>query len=116
MNTQLKFLGVMDKSYNFELKQAKQVYGVFGVILRIFQVCLWTNHCFLPAVSLARPWSPELLSSLMPNARRLGWEWRLLFSMGQFYLLATKVEAFLMLVGFLLLVTTTTAGLLSVLR
>ena len=71
-NTELKFLESISETYNFELKQAKQVYGAFGVILRMFQVSLWANHYFLPAVALARPWSPELVSSLMPNAAECG--------------------------------------------
>ena len=48
-NTELKFLESISETYNFELKQAKQVYGALGVILRIFQVSLWSNHFFLPA-------------------------------------------------------------------
>ena len=97
------------------LKEAKDLYGVFGLILELFQACCWINPCFLVAIAIVRPWSPELVSSLMPNARELGWIWRVLFAIGQSYLLMTIVEGFLMLFGFLVLVVLTTSGLLSIL-
>ena len=116
VNTQVKFLRHVCKAYKMGPEEAKELYGMFGLILEIFQTCCWVNPCFLVAIAVVRPWSPELMSSLMPNAGQLDWEWRMLFAVGQSYLLMTIVEGFLMLVGFYVLLILTTTGLLTILR
>ena len=115
-NTHIKFLRAVSRAYKMNVEQVKKLYGPFGAILGIYQACFWTNQCFLVVIALARPWSPDLLSSLMPNARGLGWQWRIPFGILHAYLLATIAQTFLMLLGFEILVILTTNGLLSILR
>ena len=112
---QIKLLWAVSKAYEMSLDQVKQLCGPFGAILGIFQGCLWINQCFLVVIALARPWSPDLPSSLMPNARELGWEWRISFAILHSYILAVITQSFLMLLGIEILVILTTTGLLSIL-
>ena len=114
-NTQIKFLRWVSRAYGMNLEQTKKLYGPFGAILGIYQACLWTNQLFLVAIALARPWSRDLPSSLMPNARDLGWGWRIPFGILHSYMLAITAQSFLMLLGFEILVILTTTGLLSIL-
>ena len=115
-NNQTKFLRWVNKAYGMNLDQVKKLCGPFGAILGIYQACLVTNQCFLVVIALARPWSPDLPSSLMLNARELSWIWRIPFGILQSYILAITAQSFLMLLGFEILVIMTTIGLLSILR
>ena len=115
-NTHIRFLQVTCNSYKFNLDEIKKLYGPFGTILGIFQTCIWMNQCFLVTIALARPWSPELVSSLMPNASQLAWGWRITFGILHAYLLATIAESFIMLFGFLAFLVLTSSGLLITLR
>ena len=115
-NSQTQFLRWVSHAYEMSLEQVKKLYGPFGWILGIFQACLWSNQCFLLVIAVARPWSPDLLSSLMPNAIELGFEWRIPFAVLHSYILATISQGFLMLLGFEILLILTTTGLLSILR
>ena len=112
-NNQTKFRRWVSHAYEMSLEQIKRLYGPFGWILGIFQACLWSNQYFLLVIAVARPWSPDLLSSLMPNTRELAFEWRLPFAVLHSYILATFAQGFLMLLRFEILLILATTGLFS---
>ena len=81
--------------------------------MRMSQTMIWINMTILTIYSFLRPTSPELFSSVLPNADNLGYLTRAGFTLLQAYILVCGLETWLMMYHALIIFLFTSIDLLS---
>ena len=96
-------------------QRIKRLSRKLSVVYLLFIGSSWTNTSFLSLNGVLRPWSPELISSLIPNVHRAHWIIRALCGTLHIYILLIDVEAWVMLFCYLLLMFLTAKDVLMLL-
>ena len=116
VNNHIRLLHKVHELLKVRKSDGPKLYGRIVLVTQIFQTCTILNSILLVLNGLLRPGSPELLSSLVPNASRLGWPARMIFATAHAYILQVMIESFLMLAGFLGLTVLSTASIIAFMR
>ena len=116
VNSHIQLLEKVHEVLKVRTSDGSKLYRRITMFTQIFQTCTIMNSYLLVLNGLLRPGSPELLSSLVPNASRLGWPARAIFATAHAYVLQVMIESFFMLNSFLGLIVLSTASVTAFMR
>ena len=116
VNSHIQLLEKVHELLKVRTSEGSKLYRRIALVTQIFQTCTIMNSYLLVLNGLLRPGSPELLSSLVPNASHLGWPARVIFATAHAYILQVMIESFLMLNGFIGLIILSSASIIAFIR
>ena len=96
--------------------RAKKMSKLVSLVLTMFQGSFQFNCILVVIAGLLKPSSPQLLSSLMPNADKLSWSIRLVFGAVESNILICYLESWLLLFCYFIFVISTTIDMLKIFR
>ena len=88
----------------------------YAIFMAFLQYCFLGNFLFMVLLSILRPWSPELLSSVLTDPFDLTLGERIFWGMVEAYIIMSNLEVLTFWVSFMLLFIFTAVDLTNMIR